>query len=359
MNTNKFAGNYMSKKKENPSDFDSLVLNGIDFLKKAVTQLEDDPKYSVINFYTAVEIFLKAPLVKEHWSLVVVGKPDRQAYEAGNFMSVTFDDACERLASSLKKPLPNSAKKAFDAVRVHRNRMVHFYHAGIDGKQRDAIKLEQAQAWYELNRFLTDVWRKEFSSYIPELKMMERGLIENNHYAQAKYGSLKNKIEGMKSGGTIFKHCPSCKTEGCIVTELATRLISCNCLVCFYSDISLEVSCPECESEQQLSAYCGFTCPECGHSVAEDEIFDFVDQCTVRGTKDDMDSDTPANCDECQGYESVCEYEGGYLCANCFSFFDSLSSCGWCNHTRTCADGDSYVTGCEFCDGLVGHHADD
>ena len=349
----------MAKKKESPSDFDSLVLNGIDFLKKAITQLDSEPKYSVINFYTAVEIFLKAPLVKESWYLVVVGKPDRQAYESGNFMSVSFDDACERLSISLKKPLTSSAKKAFDAVREHRNRMVHFYHAGIDGKQRDAIKLEQAQAWFELNRFLTDVWREEFSPYIPEIKIMERGLIANNHYAQAKYGSLKNKIEGMKKGGAVFEQCPSCKTEGCQTTEPVERLTKYNCLVCFYSDTVLEVTCPECDSEQKLRPYDGFTCDECEHSIPEGEIFDFVDQCAIRGTKDCMDADTPANCDECQGYHSVCEFEGGYLCANCFAFFDSISSCGWCNDPRTSHDEDSYVTGCEFCDGYAGHHADD
>lgn len=44
-------------KKEAASDFENLVRNGIDFLTKAISQLESDPKHSVINFYTAVEIF--------------------------------------------------------------------------------------------------------------------------------------------------------------------------------------------------------------------------------------------------------------------------------------------------------------
>ncbi|WP_373991614.1 hypothetical protein [Duganella sp. BuS-21] len=349
----------MINKKDKPSDFDGLVLNGIDFLEKAITQLNIEPKYSVINFYTAVEILLKAPLVKEHWYLVVVGKPDRQAYEAGNFMSVSFDEACDRLASSLKKPLAASARKAFDAVREHRNRMVHFYHTGIDGKQREAIKLEQAQAWFELNRFVTDVWRDEFKPYLREFRRMESGLIANNHYAKAKYESLKNKIEGMKKGGATFELCPSCGTDACITTEPADRLRTFNCLVCFYTDTVLEIDCPQCGSKQQLKPYEGFICSECEHAVPEDGIFDLVDECVVRGTKDDFDSNTPANCDECQGYHTVCEFGDGYLCSNCFSYFDTLSSCGWCNDPRTTHDEDSYVTGCEFCEGYAGHHAND
>jgi len=39
--------------------FKSLVENAIDFLKKSVAEIKKSPKYSVINFYSAVEIFLK------------------------------------------------------------------------------------------------------------------------------------------------------------------------------------------------------------------------------------------------------------------------------------------------------------
>ena len=63
-----------SKARAPMADFENLVRNGIDFLEKAMLQLENDPKHSVINFYTAVEIFLKAPLVHDHWTLVVLDR---------------------------------------------------------------------------------------------------------------------------------------------------------------------------------------------------------------------------------------------------------------------------------------------
>ena len=43
-----------------------LVLNGFDFLTEAIASLEGKPKYSIINFYSAVEIFIKARLLHEH-----------------------------------------------------------------------------------------------------------------------------------------------------------------------------------------------------------------------------------------------------------------------------------------------------
>jgi hypothetical protein len=350
------------KKQEPTSDFENLVRNGIDFLEKAMSQLEREPKYSVINFYTAVEIFLKAPLVHEHWSLVVTDRdPDRQKYEAGDFVSVSFEDACSRLSRSLKRPLQKSAKDAFNKVRQHRNRMAHFYHSGLDGKQRDGIKLEQAQAWFELNRFVTDTWREQFEPFAKEFRHMERGLIANNHYAQAKYENLKPRIDGMKTGGKTFEECPRCRTNAYQVEEEAERLISRHCMVCFHSDKRIQVNCPACgDSGQYIEAYEGFACEKCDCKVSGDsEVFRFLDQSTVRGTKDDLDSNTPANCDECQGYHTVCEYEGAYLCTNCFAFFDSVEQCEYCSDYMTGDTELTYVTGCEHCEGVAGRDAEE
>lgn len=347
-------------KKEPKTDFENLVRNGIDFLEKAVSQLDSDPKHSVINFYTAVEIFLKAPLVHEHWSLVIERDPNRQKYEAGDFLSVSFEDACTRLGTVLNKQLKPSAKEAFDKVRKHRNRMVHFYHSGL-GKQRDEIKLEQATAWFELNRFIADTWRKQFEPFASEFRRMERTLIANNHYAKAKYEDLKPKIEGMKKNGNIFDDCPRCYTNAYQVEEEAPRLTSRQCLVCFHSRKQLQIDCPECgDLNQCMEPYDGFSCEECNCEVkGASEIFDLLDQNQVRGTKHDLDSNTPANCDECQGYHTVCEYEGGYLCANCFAYFNDVGQCQWCNDPMTGDIEHTYTTGCERCDGYAGHHADD
>ena len=40
-------------------------------MHKSIGQLDTAPKYAVINFCSAVELFLKARLLAEHWSLII------------------------------------------------------------------------------------------------------------------------------------------------------------------------------------------------------------------------------------------------------------------------------------------------
>jgi hypothetical protein len=77
--------------------FESVAENALDFLETAAKQLEKAPKYSLLNFATAVELLLKARLSLEHWALIV-DKPNRAglvSFEKGEFRSVTTVDAIE------------------------------------------------------------------------------------------------------------------------------------------------------------------------------------------------------------------------------------------------------------------------
>ena len=48
--------------------FESLTRNAFDFLERGIAEFDASPKYSVIHFCAAVEMLLKARLLKEHWS---------------------------------------------------------------------------------------------------------------------------------------------------------------------------------------------------------------------------------------------------------------------------------------------------
>ncbi|MBI2198305.1 MAG: hypothetical protein HYU42_06840 [Candidatus Rokubacteria bacterium] len=55
-----------------PSDlFDLVVKNALDFLKQSLRELRKRPKYSVIDFCSALELLLKARLMLEHWALII------------------------------------------------------------------------------------------------------------------------------------------------------------------------------------------------------------------------------------------------------------------------------------------------
>lgn len=342
----------------NSEDFGSLVKNGIDFLEKAIAQLATEPKHSVINFYTAVEIFLKAPLVLDHWSLVVAGGDrNREKYESGDFVSVSFEESCKLLASALKKGLKQDAKDAFDRVRKHRNRMVHFFHNASTATETESIRLEQAEAWFELNKFVTQDYAEEFAPFARDFRRMEHRLSATEHYAGVKFISLKRKIDGMTKGGAVFGGCSRCDQRSLEIStpdpdlpELTQRY----CHVCLYKRTELAITCPSCgDTHQFLEPATTFVCNECDHSVPEgDSIYELLDQSNY-GKDDYFDADTPANCDECQGFHTICEYKDKYLCTSCFSLFDQLYRCGYCNDPCTDDREESYYSGCEHCDGYV------
>ena len=107
-----------------------LVDNGFDFLNKAIEYLQDNPKFSVIHFHAAVELFLKARLMEEHWSLVISQRqyPDWKKFISGNFQSLSIDGAADRLEKVVRSGLSKPELKSFREITKHRNKVVHFFH---------------------------------------------------------------------------------------------------------------------------------------------------------------------------------------------------------------------------------------
>ena len=106
-----------------------LIENAFDFLEEAIKKIEKKPKYAVIHFQAAVELFIKARLMDEHWSLVIAPRtePDWDRFLVGDFRSVSLRDAATRLKKVVGRGLTTEEYDAFDAVTTHRNKMVHFF----------------------------------------------------------------------------------------------------------------------------------------------------------------------------------------------------------------------------------------
>jgi len=52
-----------------------LTVNAIDFIDKAIREFQcRNIKYSTINFFSGIELFLKARLFADHWSLGLAHK---------------------------------------------------------------------------------------------------------------------------------------------------------------------------------------------------------------------------------------------------------------------------------------------
>lgn len=335
----------------------ALIDNGLDFLNKARREFESGQhKHSIVNFWTAVEILLKVPLVHEHWTLVCTGKKiSRKNYLAGNFQSVTYDETCDRLRDILEKNLPTETTKIFDKVRKHRNRVVHFYHNAFSETELQNILAEQADAWFSLNRLMRDDWPSLFGhSLNQKLALDETHLLQNNEfYATAKFKYIKPQLDQLVAQGLAVSDCPHCKqiaTVEYVSNENSTHpLYELRCHVCLREvDKYIEANCPECTTAQRIYPDDqDFTCQKCHHSLTK---YSLLDEGTGRA-KDSLYSPLPASCSDCGGYESICEYDGGYFCTQCFTLHESLEPCGYCNHYSNDVGEFSIINGCNFCDG--------
>jgi hypothetical protein len=179
--------------------FNSLVENGFDFLKKSVADIKKSPKYSVIDFCSAVEIFLKARLVREHWSLIL-SKPelaDVIKFKAGDFISVSMEEAIRRLDNICNEKISLETREAFKATRNHRNKLVHFFHPGYAKPSKNNIEqivAEVCRAWFYIHQLLTNQWSDHFEAYQKAIGDLDLKMHKLRQFLKAKFDVLKPQI---------------------------------------------------------------------------------------------------------------------------------------------------------------------
>jgi len=333
-----------------------LIENALDFLARAIADFKSQPKHSIINFYSAVELFLKARLLQEHWSLIVLKDADRHKFEAGDFVSVSFETACERLQNVVQSPISPRARQTFDAIRKHRNKMVHFFHEAdrASANRLEAIAREQLRAWYDLHKLLTVQWSPIFDGYGAEFNAIEKKLKGHREFLRAKFDDLASAIKQEKANGIAFRACGSCSFNAARVTEIIGDLSECECLVCGYQDKWFNYTCSNCSKVSPLRDGGEFACPQCQQKDDTEAIVENINEFIV--TSDNyMDAYVPAHCSECEGYRSVVEYKEQFLCVVCFCVTEHVAACGWCSEYGNGDMEDSSSFGCTMCGGSVGN----
>jgi hypothetical protein len=339
--------------------FDRLVENALDFLSKAILELEDYPKYSVIHFHAAVELFLKARLMAEHWTLVVAkGKePDLNKFMSGDFQSVSLYDAATRLSNVVRSGLSKRELQIFEVIAKHRNKMVHFFHEAHTKKENDEVKQEivrqQLNAWRLLNILLTVRWKEVFESWsnkIAEIDVALRGL---HVFLKVVFDDLAPEIEKHKEQGMQFVKCPSCGFESLGQVPEIGSIYKAECMVCGLVQRRLQILCPECDSVVVFINEGYASCDSCDKSFEPDDVVSIV-------LKPIDDPYYFGNCSDCGGYHTVgAGANGEVICAGCFGVFESLEPCEWCNEPNTGNMEDSYWRGCSICEGKMGWDDDE
>jgi hypothetical protein len=246
------------KRSDSNKMFDSLVRNALDFLQRSVKELQESPKYSVIDFCTAIELFLKARLLVEHWVLVLENLDAKQAtlsnFRQGDFKSVGTEAAFQRLEKLLGLQIDENAKKVFKQIRDHRNSLIHFFHPTYaekpDSTAIQSVIAEQCRGWFYLHPLLTKTWRNFFASYLSDIELINLAMLHNRAFLRVKFEALSQDIEKGKARGIVFLACEACGFDSArVATErLIGPLFSVECLVCNNQGRVFQIQCPNCSN---------------------------------------------------------------------------------------------------------------
>jgi hypothetical protein len=116
-----------------------LTENGLAFLRRAVGEMSARTvtlrklSFAVVDLAAAVEVLIKARLVREHWTLICAD-PDKATAAlvlAGTFKTVALEQAVKRLDSVAGVPMTGSGyDKRVDEIARLRNRAIHFTTVG-------------------------------------------------------------------------------------------------------------------------------------------------------------------------------------------------------------------------------------
>lgn len=333
----------MSKK-----HLENLLKNAFDFLENSIGQIYEQPKYSVINFCSAIELILKAKLLNEHWSLIVEGKPNLSKFEQGNFKSIDFKCLLHRIVEVTNENLPVDIEKSFHALADHRNKMIHFFHEAHTEDSDDEIKAniiaEQDKAWVLLKK-LFEKWEDVFGEYKTTILKLN-SLMENEKrkdYYKKKFEKIKFKIDEEKRKGFIFKTCNRCNYPTKKEKELTDYLFEYKCEVCASTEKVLKMYCTNCEYPMEIDFnVIDIECDTCHLKVNKEQIIDKI-------APDQTDAN---NCGYCGSLESVVTHENYYICTECSHITEYIDICEYCNAYQIGGNlEDSYYTGCEACEG--------
>jgi len=343
--------------------FQDLAESAFEFLDRAIREFRDSPKFSTIHFATAVELFLKARLTREHWSLVLENpdKANRAQFLDGRCRTVTPGAAINRLQDLADVTISQDARTVFLAIAEHRNRMIHFVHGGGEGDgAKEILKqvaIEQCRGWSHLERLLRD-WTDHFEWLAPRIAAVRLAMIGHHEFLTAAFDVLQPTIRSLKSKGAVFRICRSCAHEAAQVHKLSDHVARLECLLCWSRDSLITLECPSslCDAQVELTGYDGLApCKVCTASISAADVAKVLES-DPPITADDMIDYVAKNCALCAGYHSVVAHGHHYVCTECLAVEDEIAFCESCCEMQM-GGGKlefSAYTGCEFCEGRQG-----
>ena len=344
--------------------FRELTDSAYEFLERGIDGIEKDRKHSIIDFATAIELFLKARLLVEHWTLVVeqIDRADQRKFLEGNVRTVGTEAAISRLGRILSISISDDAKAQFTNISAQRNKAIHFFHGASSSsasqQELEKTALDQIKGWYYLHELLSE-WKPHFQGYESSTYRISQKMQRHTQFLSVKYEAFKPKIEADIADGEVYDTCPSCKLPAarkCRMSDLVSRL---RCRVCGVKNFTIAFECTDvdCRQPVRLSSHhpAQRSCGNCGEIYDNDALRDILENFA-----DLSDPHDAINCANCLSLGTGIDHDKIVLCTECLIAHSGAPSCRWC-HERQLGGGDlrdSEWSGCEFCDGRAGWDKD-
>lgn len=253
------------------ADISQAVLeNGLDSLSHAVEEMAKRPangKHAAIHLFGAIEVLIKARLIREHWTLACakVDGATLAGFKNGDLPTVDGMQGLKRLENAAGLSISNQQTQNVDAVRRLRNRVAHFAVVGINPA---AINVELARGldfivWFLEKHILPGAPQHEVDLVEASLAAVSTVLSEIKEFVAARLATLRSQLDAAE----ILLQCPQC-AQPTLTVENAPR-----CLFCWWASSDAEDG-----AEEYVTAVLGLSsyrvvsqggdwpvaeCPEC------------------------------------------------------------------------------------------------
>ncbi|KTC76163.1 hypothetical protein Lbir_0232 [Legionella birminghamensis] len=313
---------------KNRKQLQFIIENAIDFLKKSLEDINGDLKFSYINFWTGVELLLKARIISEHWSLIVKGQPNLDKYLSGDFCSINFDEMCDVLEKVISSPIDKAHKNILTNIKNHRNKWIHFCNP-LSEKDKALLLSDQMHGLYILNLYLNSRWKFVFYDFNYQIKSAYKQLEEEYGpykkfvYTYYIHDEIANIIKKDRLNIRLSV-CPSCRFFCAIRPRYTENIIfNSSCKLCGYELISLFATCEKCKKPNVFSEE-KCICNNCHKKYLWVELLTKIN---IFKLEDHFD----VHC-YC-GSHSLIEYQNDYFCFECKKKFpqDDLNECIYCH----------------------------
>lgn len=213
----------------------ALVDNGLDFLRRAINEMAAEPpdnKYAIIHLFSAVEVLIKARLMREHWTLACT-KVDGSTIAGltnGDVHTVDAATGIDRLRTTVGLNISKDQADRVEGLRKFRNRAAHF---AIVGNTDIAVRGALARGldftvWFLETHIRPDAPLSEATLIDNALEELAPVLQELKAYVAERLATIKTKLAKFS---TLLR-CPNCLQPALTLSEGEAP----KCLLCWWQE---------------------------------------------------------------------------------------------------------------------------